>query len=146
MTTNVSATLAAVPQIKPNDSVRGMVASGANVLPTKVVERAFRGMHGNTLNFVHLKQAINKIDNWYSERGVLGQVSDFDVKEGVIRLECAEARVGSIKLDFIDPETQKPKAKPRTKPEVGFGVSGVVVQGGCPSPRCEGEDALGIRK
>ncbi len=40
------------------------------------------------------------------------------MKDGIINLECAEATVGNIKLDFIDPETQKPKVKPRTRPEV----------------------------
>ena len=61
-------------QVTPNEVVRGMTANGANVLPNSVVQSAFGGMFGKTLNFVNLKQAIGKLDQWYSDHGVLGQV------------------------------------------------------------------------
>ena len=61
-------------QVTPNDEVRGMTTNGAHVLPDGVVQGAFKGMLGKTLNFVHFKEAIGKLDGWYSEHGVLGQV------------------------------------------------------------------------
>ena len=61
-------------QVTPNEVFRGMTANGANVLPNSVVQSAFGGMFGKTLNFVNLKQAIGKLDQWYSDHGVLGQV------------------------------------------------------------------------
>ncbi len=61
-------------QVTPNDEVRGMVATGANMLPNKVVQDAFKGMHGRTLNFVAFKRAIHKLDKWYHDKGILGQV------------------------------------------------------------------------
>ena len=51
-----------------------MTTNGAHVLPDGVVQGAFKGMLGKTLNFVHFKEAIGKLDGWYSEHGVLGQV------------------------------------------------------------------------
>ena len=166
-------------QVTPNEVVRGMTANGANVLPNSVVQSAFGGMFGKTLNFVNLKQAIGKLDQWYSDHGVLGQVRtlvwtrgcvdmhgscilymiaspnevlvsyktficscrvlirlalayptpcpappqvvDFSSKDGQLRVDCAEAMVGKIDLHFIDPKTQKPREKPRTRPEVGPG-------------------------
>jgi len=52
-----------------------MTTNGAIVLPESVVHGAFKGMLGKTFNFVHFKEAIGKLDGWYSEHGVLGQVS-----------------------------------------------------------------------
>lgn len=61
-------------QVCPNETVRGVVAEGANVLPARVVEDAFASMHGATLNFKRLQAAIAALDNWYHERGILGLV------------------------------------------------------------------------
>ena len=46
------------------------------------------------------------------------QVIDFGVSDGVIRVDCAEVVVGRIALNFIDPKTQQPRDKPRTRPEI----------------------------
>lgn len=62
-------------QVRPNETVRGVVAEGANMLPTSVVEDAFATMAGDTLNFGHLQSAIAALDNWYHERGIVGLVS-----------------------------------------------------------------------
>ena len=46
------------------------------------------------------------------------QVVDFGVSDGIIRVDCAEVVVDRIALNFIDPKTQKPREKPRTRPEI----------------------------
>jgi hypothetical protein len=38
------------------------------------VEDAFRELHGRTLNFNSMVQAVGKLNRWYEEKGVLGQV------------------------------------------------------------------------
>lgn len=45
-------------------------------------------------------------------------MADFDIREGVVTLECAEAVVGDVSLTFIDGKTQQPVESPRTRPEV----------------------------
>lgn len=35
---------------------------------------ALQDLYGKTLNFVTFKQAINTLDKWYHDRGILGQV------------------------------------------------------------------------
>jgi len=37
-------------------------------------QETFKGLYGQTLNFVTFKQAINNLDRWYHDRGILGQV------------------------------------------------------------------------
>lgn len=111
-------------KIKAYDEVKGMKTNGANVLPTVVVERAFAPVFGQTLNVVNLREAVDKLNQWYSDQGVVGQVSNYSFKDGVISLDCAEANVGSIALNFIkttkdgDAVTQHRNDKPRTRPEV----------------------------
>ena len=38
------------------------------------MEDAFRELHGRTLNFNSMVQAVGKLNKWYEEKGVLGQV------------------------------------------------------------------------
>ena len=38
------------------------------------MEDAFRELHGHTLNFNSMVQAVGKLNRWYEEKGVLGQV------------------------------------------------------------------------
>ena len=58
----------------PNPELQGIVAAGANVLPQRVVEDAFRLQHGRTLNFGAFGDAVNRINDWYKDHGLLGQV------------------------------------------------------------------------
>ena len=51
-----------------------MVATGANTLPQVVVEEAFRDQYGRTLNFRAFKDSLGKVNRWYEERGIFGQV------------------------------------------------------------------------
>ena len=39
-----------------------------------VIEDAFRGLFGRTLNFNAMVGAVGKLNQWYEEKGVLGQV------------------------------------------------------------------------
>ena len=39
-----------------------------------VIEDAFRGLYGRTLNFNTMVAAVGKLNRWYEDRGVLGQV------------------------------------------------------------------------
>ena len=39
-----------------------------------MIEEAFRDLHGRTLNFNSMVQAVGKLNRWYEEKGVLGQV------------------------------------------------------------------------
>ena len=45
------------------------------MLPVRVVQQAFKHLHGTPLNFVQFGKAVQKLDRWYQDRGVLGQVS-----------------------------------------------------------------------
>ncbi len=46
------------------------------------------------------------------------QVSDYTFEDGQLQLRCAEAVVGSVQLRFLDPATNSPKDKTRTKPHI----------------------------
>ena len=111
-------------KVKAHDQVNGMKTSGANVLPTVIVEKAFAPVFGQTLNMVNLREAVGKIDQWYADHGVLGQVSGYNFEDGIINLRCAEASVDSISLKFIkstkngDVVTPETNEKPRTRPQV----------------------------
>lgn len=106
-------------KVRANEVVRGLSATGANVLPTSVIQSAFEGMTGETLNFGRLKRAIATLDSWYHERGIMGLVSDFSFDaNGQVSLNCAEAAVNSIQLRFVDAATHQPKATTRTKPHI----------------------------
>lgn len=39
-----------------------------------VIEEAFRGLHGRTLNFNSMLRAVGQLNRWYEDKGVLGQV------------------------------------------------------------------------
>jgi hypothetical protein len=94
-----------VVRVTANPPLRGVVAEGADALPSKVLRRAFRGLHGKSLNFVRFGRAVERVDRWYSSRGLLGQVTDFSFGEdGVATLSVGEARVGEVRLAFTDPE------------------------------------------
>ena len=64
-------------QVQANPELRGIVARGADGLPAAVIESAFRGLYGRTLNYAHFAGAVRALDRWYREKGLLGQVVDF---------------------------------------------------------------------
>ena len=59
----------------PNQEIRGIVATGANVLPQRVIEDAFRDQYGHTLNFGRFSSALKELNGWYEDRGIYGQVN-----------------------------------------------------------------------
>lgn len=61
-------------QVVPNPELRGVLAHGGGLLPVSLVTKAFRGMAGKTLNFVQFSRAVQQLDQWYRDKGVLGQV------------------------------------------------------------------------
>lgn len=74
---SLSASLRLRLQVQANPEFCGVVARGGNVLPNRVVEDAFRGLYGQTLNFAHFARAVQSLDKWYRSKGLLGQVADF---------------------------------------------------------------------
>jgi hypothetical protein len=64
------------------------------MLPTRTVERAFRPLYGQPLNFVAFGKAVKKLDDWYQQRGILGQVG---VGEGQVRV-----RLGQIEASWYE--------------------------------------------
>jgi hypothetical protein len=67
---------AIVVQVTANPELQGVVARGANQLPTAVLQKAMRPLYGGPLNFVAFSRAVESLDGWYRDRGILGQVRD----------------------------------------------------------------------
>ncbi|KAF8072573.1 OEP80 [Scenedesmus sp. PABB004] len=105
-------------RVTANPELRGVVARGANALPTRVVARAFAPLYGGPLNYVAFGRAVEKLDAWYRERGILGQVIDFNFEGGVVDLTLGEATVGAVALAFVDPATSSPKPSGATREHV----------------------------
>lgn len=103
-------------EVTPNQELRGVVANGANALPQRTVEEAFRDQYGRTLNFTRFGEAIRSLNKWYEDHGVFGQVVDVDMQEGIAQLKLAEAVVGKVNLKYLDGETGEPtKGKTQSK-------------------------------
>eukprot|EP00798_Chlamydomonas_sp_ICE-L_P005350 gene5350-5663_t len=102
--------------IDTRDGVKLIIKSDAEGT-ARVVQKALRGSYGKSLNFVTFKESINKLDSWYRSKGILGQVTDFDLRDGIVYIDLAEAVVGRIDLRFIDGKTLETKEKPSTKTE-----------------------------
>ncbi|KXZ54331.1 hypothetical protein GPECTOR_5g414 [Gonium pectorale] len=105
-------------KVRPNEEVRSLTATGANLLPSSVIQEAFQGMPGRTLNLGSLQKAIARLDGWYQERGIMGMISDYTFENGALSLHAAEAVVGSVQLRFLDPASGQPRDKPRTRPHI----------------------------
>ncbi|XWS71140.1 hypothetical protein CRYUN_Cryun03dG0113200 [Craigia yunnanensis] len=104
-------------QVEPNQEFHGLVCEGANVLPSKFLEDAFRDGLGKVVNLKRLDEVIDSINRWYMERGLFGLVSGVDIfSGGIIRLQVAEAEVNNISLRFLDRKTGEP-IEGKTKPE-----------------------------
>ncbi|KHG12926.1 Outer envelope 80, chloroplastic -like protein [Gossypium arboreum] len=103
-------------QVEPNQELRGLVCEGANVLPSKFLENAFRDGHGKVVNLKRLDQVISSINGWYMDRGIFGLVSGVDIfSGGIVRLKVAESEVNDISVRFLDRKTGEP-TKGKTKP------------------------------
>jgi hypothetical protein len=61
-------------QATANPVIKGVVVHGANVLPQKEIEDAFKHQFGRTLNFPQFSGALKRLNKWYEDRGIFGQV------------------------------------------------------------------------
>jgi outer membrane protein insertion porin family len=61
-------------QATANPVIKGVVVTGANVLPQREIEEAFRDQAGRTLNFPAFSTAVKRLNRWYEDRGIFGQV------------------------------------------------------------------------
>ncbi|GAA0176415.1 hypothetical protein LIER_29413 [Lithospermum erythrorhizon] len=103
-------------QVEPNQEFQGLVCEGANVLPAKFVEDAFRDGYGKVVNIRRLDDIISSINGWYMERGLFGMVLGIEILSGgMIRLQVSEAEVNDISIRFVD-KTGEPTVG-KTKPE-----------------------------
>ncbi|KAA8528103.1 hypothetical protein F0562_035028 [Nyssa sinensis] len=104
-------------QVEPNQEFQGLTCEGANVLPTKFVEEAFRDGYGKVVNIRRLGEVVDSINGWYMERGLFGMVSDVEILSGgIIKLQVSEAEVNNISIRFLDRKTGEPTVG-KTKPE-----------------------------
>lgn len=103
-------------QVEPNQEFQGLVCEGANVLPSKFIEDAFRDGYGKVVNIRRLDEVINSINGWYMERGLFGMVSGVEILSGgIIRLQVSEAEVNNVTIHFLD-RTGEPTVG-KTRPE-----------------------------
>ncbi|KAK4419541.1 Outer envelope protein 80, chloroplastic [Sesamum alatum] len=103
-------------QVEPNQEFQGLVCEGANVLPSKFVEDAFRDGYGKVVNIRRLDEVISSINGWYMERGLFGMVSGVEILSGgMIKLQVSEAEVNDISIRFLD-KTGEPTVG-KTRPE-----------------------------
>ncbi|XP_010928864.1 outer envelope protein 80, chloroplastic [Elaeis guineensis] len=107
-------------QVEPNQEFQGLVCEGANVLPVKFLEDAFRDAYGKIINIQHLDQVIKSINGWYYERGLSGLVSYAEILSGgILRLQASEAEVNNSAIQFLDRRTGEPTTG-KTRPETIF--------------------------
>lgn len=105
-------------EVAPNPELRGFTVTGANMLPQAVIEEAFRDLHGRTLNFNSMVQAVGKLNRWYEEKGVLGQVIDVDTSSNVAEVKVSEAVVSRVILKYIDKNTNEARDEGKTRPHI----------------------------
>ncbi|XP_015875980.2 outer envelope protein 80, chloroplastic [Ziziphus jujuba] len=104
-------------QVEPNQEFQGLVCEGANVLPAKFLEDAFRTGCGKVINLRRLDEVISSINGWYMERGLFALVSAVEILSGgILRLQVSEAEVNNISIRFLDRKTGEPTIG-KTKPE-----------------------------
>ena len=61
-------------QVTANKPLNGVVVTGANLLPQRLIEDAFRDQYGSTLNFARFSKSLEQLNNWYNDRDIVGQV------------------------------------------------------------------------
>ena len=57
-------------QVESNTELNGIVVSGGSMLPSKIIEDAFRDQYGKPINFGKFQAALSAVDKWYSDRGI----------------------------------------------------------------------------
>jgi outer membrane protein insertion porin family len=61
-------------QVTANSELRGVEATGANALPQVEIQNAFADQYGKILNFGRFREGLKKLNSWYEDRGIFGQV------------------------------------------------------------------------
>ena len=61
-------------QVVPNRKLQGVVVTGANLLPQRIIEDVFRDQYGQTLNFATFGESLRQLNQWYEDRDIFGQV------------------------------------------------------------------------
>ena len=56
-----------VVQVKANPELKSVVISGANALPQRSIEDAFRDQYGKTLNFSTFNAALSQLNSLYRQ-------------------------------------------------------------------------------
>ncbi|KAH9301790.1 hypothetical protein KI387_013373, partial [Taxus chinensis] len=101
----------------PNQEFKGLICEGANVLPTKFVEDAFKNEYGKVVNIQRLGKVLKSINNWYTERGLFARISGIQILSGgIVRLQVSEAEVNNITIQFLDKKTGEATVG-KTRPE-----------------------------
>ena len=99
-------------------ALRGLVVTGADALPVRVLEDAFARQAGATINYGDFQAALDGVSGWYGARGVPARVvvrgdggagGDGSRGDGVIHLHAVEPIVRSVALRFTDRVTGEPK-------------------------------------
>jgi len=107
--------------LRPHPRLRSIVVSGADSLPAKVIQDAFAGQAGRTINFGEFRAGLDRLSQWYDDRGIPAKVTvPADRADGSVDLHCAEPRVSSVSLVFVD-KSGEPKAAPAPKGGGGGG-------------------------
>ena len=104
--------------------VRSLQLVGAKVLTYQVAQDQFQSQIGQPISPDQLKQAVEKINQWYADNGYqLGSVLSIKPnRQGILRVNVAEGLVGEIKFRFINEDGQTidgqgQAVKGRTQPE-----------------------------
>ena len=104
--------------------VRSLQLVGAKVLTYQVAQDQFQSQIGQPISPDQLKQAVEKINQWYANNGYqLGSVLSIKPnRQGILRVNVAEGLVGEIKFRFINEDGQTidgqgQAVKGRTQPE-----------------------------
>ncbi|DBB13937.1 TPA: hypothetical protein ACH3X3_000916 [Trebouxia sp. C0006] len=105
-------------EVEANNQLKAVTAEGANVLPARVIEDAFQNQYDKTLNYTNFKGAIQKLDKWYADRGIFGQVTHVEMDNEVAKVKVAEMLVGRMNLQYQDKKTGDIKDEGATRPEV----------------------------
>ena len=103
--------------LEENETLQGVVVTGASVLPAKAIEDESQHLIGRTFSSREFNRVCTGLDQWYRDRGYFAQLQDdIELKGGIAHVNVAEARVGKVTVKFRDSEGQEAVGK--TKPHV----------------------------
>ncbi|KAK9793219.1 hypothetical protein WJX73_004123 [Symbiochloris irregularis] len=105
-------------QVEPNPVLKGVTAAGADALPARFIHDLFAPQFGSIVNFGLFGQSLKRLNYWYQERGVFGQVTNVHMNENnVAEIRLIEIPVNEVRLVFRDKKTGKPVSSSKIAPE-----------------------------